>query len=45
MTLEMPFKDNANAPDAQVGWSPDRSRHLGNGCLDALYAVLDGLRD
>src|SRR3546814_3267203 len=23
-TLEMPFKDNANAPDAVAGWSPDR---------------------
>lgn len=44
MTLEMPFKDNANAPDARFGWSPDRCRHLGGACLDALYAVLGDLR-
>jgi len=40
MTLEMPFKDNANAPDARHGWSPDRCRRLGAAGLDALYAVL-----
>jgi murein tripeptide amidase MpaA len=45
MTLEMPFKDNANAPDERVGWSPERCSHLGGACLDALYAVLDDLRD
>ncbi|MBT5812417.1 MAG: carboxypeptidase family protein [Rhodospirillaceae bacterium] len=44
MTLEMPFKDNANAPDDEVGWSPDRCRRQGEGCLDALYAVVDELR-
>lgn len=40
MTLEMPFKDNANIPDVQFGWSPERCRHLGAACLDALNAVL-----
>ncbi len=40
MTLEMPFKDNADAPDRTFGWSPQRSAKLGMGCLDALYAVL-----
>ena len=45
MTLEMPFKDNANAPDARHGWSPDRCRRLGGACLDALYAVVGDLRD
>lgn len=45
MTLEMPFKDNANAPDSRVGWSPDRCRRLGAACLDALHAVVDDLRD
>ncbi len=44
MTLEMPFKDNANAPDDRVGWSPERCQRLGAGCLDALYTVLGDLR-
>jgi len=43
MTLEMPFKDNANAPDAQFGWSPDRSADLGAAVLDAMLAVVDEL--
>ena len=29
MTLEMPFKDNANLPDPNVGWSAGRSKRLG----------------
>lgn len=44
MTLEMPFKDNADAPDDRAGWSPERCRKLGAGCLVALHAVLDELR-
>lgn len=44
MTLEMPFKDNANAPDPIYGWSPERSRKLGASGLDALAAVIDTLR-
>ena len=40
MTLEMPFKDNANAPDAAVGWSPDRSAQLGSAVLDAFADVI-----
>ena len=40
MTLEMPFKDNANAPDATQGWSPARSKALGASTLDALVDVL-----
>lgn len=43
MTLEMPFKDNANAPDAEFGWSPDRSADLGAAVLDAMLAVVDAL--
>lgn len=42
-TLEMPFKDNANAPDAAVGWSPERSRQLGRSVLEAIDVVLDRL--
>ena len=38
-TLEMPFKDNANAPDMHVGWSPDRCAELGRGAIDALVAL------
>ena len=44
MTLEMPFKDNANAPDPVHGWSPERCRHLARACLDALLEVIDDLR-
>ena len=44
MTLEMPFKDNANAPDARGGWSPARCRRLGADSLFALNAVLGDLR-
>ena len=43
MTLEMPFKDNADLPDPREGWSPDRSRHLARACLDALHLILDDL--
>lgn len=38
-TLEMPFKDNADAPNSLVGWSPDRSANLGASALDALLAL------
>jgi murein tripeptide amidase MpaA len=43
MTLEMPFKDNADLPDPEQGWSPDRSRLLGRSCLDALHMILGDL--
>ncbi len=43
MTLEMPFKDNANAPDAKYGWSPARSQKLGADILEAILAVVDDL--
>ena len=36
MTLEMPFKDNADLPDPVYGWSPERSMLLGRECLAAL---------
>lgn len=42
-TLEMPFKDNADAPDTVHGWSPQRSKHLARACLDALLPVIDDL--
>ena len=40
MTLEMPFKDNADMPDEAFGWSPERCRHLGAANLDAMLADL-----
>lgn len=44
MTLEMPFKDAANHPMPETGWSPARSRQLGAACLGAIAAVADDLR-
>lgn len=44
MTLEMPFKDNADLPDETFGWSPERCRLLGAAALDPMLAVLDDLR-
>ena len=44
LTLEMPFKDNANRPDEEFGWSPARAHHLGAAALQALDSVLDNLR-
>ncbi len=41
MTLEMPFKDNADLPDPVHGWSPDRCRLLARASLDALHAIID----
>ncbi len=43
MTLEMPFKDNADLPDADFGWSPERAARLGASSLDAMLAVIDQL--
>ena len=43
-TLEMPFKDNANLPDAITGWSSERSYLLGQTLLNPLYQLVDKLR-
>jgi murein tripeptide amidase MpaA len=40
VTLEMPFKDNANLPDAQHGWSAPRSARLGATLLGPLLQHL-----
>ena len=40
MTLEMPFKDNDDAPDAQHGWSPERSRQMARDCLAVLSEMI-----
>lgn len=36
LTLEMPFKDNANLPDPVHGWSAARSKRLGAALLEAV---------
>ncbi len=36
LTLEMPFKDNANSPDEKYGWSPEKSIKLGESFLSAI---------
>ena len=41
MTLEMPFKDNANRPMPEIGWSPGRCQRFGAACLDAIWQTLD----
>ncbi|KAA9130457.1 carboxypeptidase family protein [Marinihelvus fidelis] len=41
MTLEMPFKDAANHPVPEIGWSPGRCQRLGASCLDAIWQTLD----
>ncbi len=43
MTLEMPFKDTANAPNPGVGWSPDRAKALGRSSVEAMLAVAGDL--
>ena len=40
LTLELPFKDNANMPDPVVGWNGERSAKLGAACLQAISASL-----
>lgn len=40
MTLEMPFKDYDNRPDADFGWSPERSIKLGESMLYPIHQWL-----
>jgi murein tripeptide amidase MpaA len=40
MTLEMPFKDNADLPDPEQGWSPERCKLLARECLASLVEWL-----
>ena len=44
MTLEQPFKDAADHPMPETGWSPARAAHLGRACVDAIHEVHDALR-
>lgn len=43
-TLEMPFKDNADLPDHDFGWSVSRCQRLGEDALTAILAVSPKLR-
>ena len=43
LTLEMPFKDNADRPDPEVGWNGERSKKLGAAAVEALFEVLPKL--
>ncbi|MEM6931274.1 MAG: hypothetical protein AAF602_30370, partial [Myxococcota bacterium] len=44
LTLEQPFKDTANRPHPDVGWSPGRAERLGASALDPIAAVISRLR-
>ncbi len=41
MTLEMPFKDLADFPEPEQGWSPERCKMLGRDCLAALLEWIE----
>ena len=43
MTLEMPFKDTANAPNSDVGWSPGRAMALGRSTVETMLAAAGDL--
>ena len=42
LTLEMPFKDNANLPDGLTGWNGERSKRLGEAMLNPILGHLVG---
>ncbi|MFJ4375159.1 M14-type cytosolic carboxypeptidase [Pseudomonas japonica] len=44
LTLEMPFKDHDDAPDAVTGWSGKRSKALASSVLDAIGQMVHELR-
>ncbi|MBV7265945.1 M14 family metallopeptidase [Erythrobacter ani] len=41
MTLEMPYKDLADFPEPEQGWSPERCKLLARECLGALLEWLE----
>ena len=41
LTLELPFKDNDNLPDAEVGWDGQRSMKLGEAMLQPILTSLN----
>ncbi|MDE1168043.1 MAG: M14-type cytosolic carboxypeptidase [Pseudomonas sp.] len=44
LTLEMPFKDHDDAPNAITGWSGERSKQLGKDVLSVLANMVKDLR-
>jgi murein tripeptide amidase MpaA len=44
LTLELPFKDNANDPDAQVGWDGARSARLGGAVLQPVLRAIRAIK-
>jgi murein tripeptide amidase MpaA len=44
LTLELPFKDNANDPDAQVGWDGARSARLGAAVLQPVLQAIRAIK-
>jgi murein tripeptide amidase MpaA len=44
LTLEMPFKDNDDAPNAKTGWSGERSKQLGKDVLSTVADIVTTLR-
>ena len=45
LTLEMPFKDHDDAPNARTGWSAARSAQLGRDMLAVIGQMLGALRE
>jgi murein tripeptide amidase MpaA len=43
LTVEMPFKDNANLPDPVQGWSIGRSEQLGKSLVNTILLIIDDL--
>jgi murein tripeptide amidase MpaA len=41
LTLEMPFKDNANLPDGELGWNGARSAKLGQAILQPILQAVE----
>jgi murein tripeptide amidase MpaA len=41
LTLEMPFKDNAQMPDCEVGWNSARSARLGAAILQPILRAVE----
>lgn len=44
LTLEMPFKDHDDAPNARTGWSGERSKALAAAVLETLRKMVRDLR-
>ncbi|MBT5424670.1 MAG: peptidase, partial [Bacteroidetes bacterium] len=41
LTVEMPFKDNADLPNPGTGWSVKRSEQFGASLVSALLMIID----